>query len=227
MIRGVLGGIGSGKTLYTVKKIITTPHQVYGNMTLTAPNYHRIRTSEVLQYDQDEKGKISVAPNWEYWKAQIKKHKGFHIYLDEVHNLMNARRSMSKQNVALMAWVSQIRKVTGDSEIHDLIVISQELERMDITIRDLLNEIIYCEKITLPQHTPTLAYKRGKIQLLDLPKTYIMQTVFTGTRCVPQYWSWRLGGARTYTSRRAFYANPMFKYYNSYEIVEFGESEYI
>lgn len=232
MIRIILGNIGSGKTLTTVKEIMNSPFIVYSNVGVKHPNLIRLKFSHIIadkQIGETKSGKpiMKKVVNWNYWREAIKKHKYFHVYIDELHNIMPSRLSMSKQNIVMAQWVAQIRKVTGSSEMVDLVVVSQELQRIDVTIRDLASELMFCQKIEKLPFVKTQVLENRKLKWKKLPKTYVLHNYFLGDGNVSRYWQWRDMEKKTYDYRTYFYANPFMKYYDTYELVEFGESEYL
>jgi hypothetical protein len=229
MIRIILGGIGSGKTLTAVMKMSESALPIFTNIQTASPNAIRLKHSMIMTDVQANPNTKHTrkAVNWDFWKQAIAKYQNFHIYIDELHNIMSARRSMSGNNICMAEWVSQIRKITGASEVSDFVVISQELSRIDVALRDLATEIIYCEKKETPQKIATRCLQNGRMVTKILPTTYIMTYYFRGTNCVEKYWLFRDQRQRTYDRRSYYLANGYFKLYDSYQIVDFGESEYV
>lgn len=232
MIRIMLGNVGSGKTISAVREIERSPYKVFTNIAMNHPNVIRLKYAHIIttkKIGETKSGKDinKLVVNWAFWKKQLKELKYFHIYIDELHNIMPSRRSMSQQNILMSQWVAQIRKITGSSESANFVVMSQELQRIDITIRDLAHEIIFCQKVERFPFTKTKARDGKKIKEVMLPQTFIMHTYFGGEGNVQRYWQWRDMGRKSYDRRSYYYANPFMKYYDSYELVEFGESEYL
>ena len=204
---------------------------VYTNIQASLPNIIRLKYSMIIKQVQanpeaNTKHFKNVV-NWDFWREALGKDKVFCIYIDELHNIMSARSSMSRNNICMAEWVSQIRKITGASEVSDLVVISQELSRIDVALRDLAGEIIYCEKVETHEKVETKCLHNGRIVTKILPKTYIMTYYFRGTSCVEKYWLFRDQRQKTYDGRKYYLANSYFKMYDSYQIVDFGESEYV
>jgi hypothetical protein len=160
--------------------------------------------------------------NWESWKEKMLANRNFDICLDEFHNVMHSRRAMSNESVELSKWIAQIRKICGGSD-NDLILVSQELERIDVTCRDLANQIILCRSIKLDQKTDTVVREGGRTKHKFLQKHLIMQYVFNGLGCVQQYKTFRLSGTRSYSYRKAFVANPYYRFYDTLLLVEFDD----
>ncbi len=204
MIICYIGGIGSGKTLSIVKEIVDRKNYPITNFDLKKIKFHRlsfddlITTDEILEEGQ-KKPKIIKKVNWAFWEGIRKKHKYFSVYLDEAHNIINARASMSKSNILLSKWVSQIRKVLSDDPVNHLYIITQKPRKIDINFRDLTQIVINCSCIE---------FKKGKI--------YIVQDFYDG---FDAYYEGRKK-ARTW-----FKANPYFKYYDTKEMVTFSDAD--
>jgi len=194
MIILILGGVGSGKTLSVVKEIINNNQYALTNFNLqNIDNYHRIKVKDIIT-----KNKKACAVNWKFWEKIRNTHKNYSIYLDEVHNIIHSRRSMSKVNIVMSKWVSQIRKILSDSPNNHLYLISQTLRKIDIDFRDLSQLVCRCRK-----------YEFGG-------KIYIKQEWFAG---VEDY----LMGIKRYAFR--FQANPYYKYYDRLGLVTFEDAE--
>jgi len=215
---------GSGKSLTATKKIVDSKELCYTNFHVRTPHTKRLKYAMILEYDENNK---PIRVNWDYWKDSIQKYGGFNIVIDELHNLLNARRSMTKDNILITQWVAQLRKVTGENEVYDFLCISQELMRIDIAVRDLAHEIIVCEKFVGDKLIPTIVYENGRRQKRMIPEIWIMNIYFTGQSCVDRYERWKYYGTKSYNKRNMYRANSYLRFYDSYEIVNFGETELI
>lgn len=206
MIIIFVGGIGSGKTLSIIKELVERSKysRAFVNFsTRNIPNTERIRLDWIVGKTQVEKGKKLVEKktvNWEFWNALKNEKKRFSIYLDEVHNILDSRRSASTYSVLISHWLSQIRKVLEQSERDHLYVITQKINRVDIRIRDLAHWIIECEKVIHDE------------KVIILRRYYRGIEAYMRNEC-----------ART----TYFIGNPYFKYYDSYELVDFGNEVYL
>jgi len=130
MIIILLGGIGSGKSLSAVKEIIDTNQYALTNFNLMGiKNFHRIKFADIIK-----KEKKGLKVNWEFWEDVRRKHKNYSIYLDEIHNIIHSRRAMSKTNILMSKWVSQIRKILSDSPNNHLYLISQTMRKIDVDL---------------------------------------------------------------------------------------------
>jgi len=204
MIIIIVGGIGSGKSLTMVKELVSNSketHAFTNFSTKKIKNVERIRMDMILNYEMDKKGQQRpVSINYDYWKTLRKENKRFSIYLDEVHNILNSRASMSKNNQLITTWLAQIRKVFGDSEKDHLYLITQKIMRIDVALRDLAHIIIECNKF------------------IKNKKVYIIQDYYNSLEA---YFSNHKMGSK------AFLGNKYFGYYDSYELIDFGNSVYL
>jgi hypothetical protein len=193
MIIIVLGGIGSGKTLTIIKEILASGKMAYTNFKLKGvKNYKQLKMNDIAEENPESK-KYEI--NWPFWERARKD--GFSIYLDEVHNIISSRTSMSKRNIALSTWVSQIRKILSDGDNH-LYLISQTMRRIDVNFKELAQVIIHCS-----------AYHVND-------KLWVKQTYYNG---LDNYENGISG------CKLVFLANSYFKYYNTNELISFGDSE--
>lgn len=197
MIICFLGNIGSGKSLSVVKEIYESNQFVFTNFELKGiKNYHRIRFDEIFK----EKDKGSYDINWSYWNEQALEHKGYSICIDEIHNLVHSRRSMSGMNILMSKWVSQIRKILSDSEHNHLYIISQTIRKIDVDFRDLIHLICVCK-----------AFK-------DDDNIWIKQYWYDGMEAYLD---------NKCKFKRVFLGNPYFKYYTSKKLVFGEDNKYI
>jgi len=215
MIILLLGGIGSGKSVSAIKEIIDhKEHYAITNFNVSLPKdkFHRLKFSDILKEKEGEENnngrrcQSSASPtnkkfqaiNWEFWDGIRKKHNNFSVYLDEVHNIIHARSSMSKRNILMSKWISQIRKILSDNPVNHIYLISQTIRKIDVDFRELAQVIIDCSKIT----------HKGNI--------YIIRKYYSG---IDAYMNNRTS-AKSY-----FLANPYFKHYNTNEMVTFGDAD--
>ena len=242
MIKFIIGGIGSGKTITAVKEMVHSDMPCFTNITIKHKNIIRLKVEHIVRKEVigvTAKGKqiIDLKINWDFWNEQIKKYKKFNIVIDEAHNIINSRRSMSKWNILFSTWLTQIRKIIGDSEHNHLYMVSQRLNSLDLVGRDLVNEIIYCQKIPLavydgeieqyiPITTDTEVYENSRKKIKELQIINIIKTVFCGEDCVEMFLYFK-GGYKSYNYRTRFLANDYFKFYDTYQIVQFGEGVYL
>lgn len=235
MIIIITGGIGSGKSLTAIKEIVDRKQMTFTNFKLNKIKdcpvssirlkYEHIFKTDI-QYGPRGKKTVETGVNYAYWQQAKKRYNGFDIVLDEFHNVMNARRSMSKRNTALSDWLAQIRKVLGDSEQHNLYLITQKLRRIDVNSRDLAHACIKCEKVVYKnQLVPTPVCYKNRLTVRKLPLVVIYKHYFESADALNAY---ELAGIKHgYKGTTRFIANNYYKYYNSYEMVDFGNDEYV
>ena len=202
MIICYLGGIGSGKSISAVRQIIDSGQFVFTNFKLKnyKGKYHRLKYEDIIEKNSNNSKKQAdnYSVNWDFWDKARDKHKSFSIFIDEIHNVISSRSSMSIHNKLMSRWISQIRKITSDSEVNHFYMISQKIRKIDIDFRELAHIFIECNKI-----------KKND-------KTYIIQTFYEG---IERY---ELGIKST---RKWFIADPYFKFFDSYEMIKFGDSQ--
>ena len=230
MIIGILGTVGSGKSISAVKFMVENEYLNFTNLNIKSQNCIRIKREniikeEIVEYTKLGKPIKQLKVNWDFWNKSLKKYNNYNIVLDEAHNLLNARRGTTKNNVLMGEWISQIRKLLGDSEKTHIVFVSQRLKRLDLVARDLFDTIIYCEshktkvKITCP------CLYHGKLIYKKVPLVYIKQSYFLGEDCMEKYHAYREGNRKAKTFSTSFLSNKYFKNNDTFKIV--GESAYI
>lgn len=230
MIKAILGNIGSGKSVYATKLVRESKYHCFVNFNIKSPNATRLRKEHIVlreQVGETARGKpiYEDKVNWDYWNEQLDEHENYHLFLDEIHNLIHSRRSTSKWNTLATMWISQIRKILGDKEDTHIYMISQRLPRIDVAFRDLIHVIIACEKFATEKTYRTAVISNGKIVYKRLPLIMIVQYHFLGDNCREKYYMWMSTRKRTYSFKTFFVANQYLKFYDSYEI--FGETSYV
>jgi len=208
MIILLLGGIGSGKSLSVIKEIMRNKESfAISNfkLNLTASKFYRLKLSDIIkevektqEKESNKKPEKILSVNWKFWDEMRKKHKYFSIYLDEVHNLIHSRASMSKRNILMSKWISQIRKILADKPNNHIYMISQTLRKVDVDFRELAQVIIECSKIQIGE------------------KVFILQKYYDG---IDNYLT------RNFTYKTCFLGNRFFKFYNTEEMVTFSDAE--
>ena len=225
MIRLILGGVGSGKSLSAVRLIVKRHEPVFANFNIYGKiNFTRLKMEHIIATQKIEKKEFNQV-NWPFWNEMRKKHGNFSLYIDEIHNIMHARRSMSKDNILLSKFFSQIRKVCGESETTDLVCISQEENKVDVDIKNIAQEIIFCKKFFKGEKETLMRHKGGLITKI-IKGIYIMQYHFIGPYCLDDYIRFR-NGMKTYSFRTLFCANNYLRFYDSHEFITMGENSWI
>jgi hypothetical protein len=132
---------------------------------------------------------------------------------------------MSKRNVLLSDWLSQIRKILGQSETNNLYLVTQKLRRIDVNSRDLAQLCIKVSKVEYPEILYPSVVSEGKKEVIKrLPLTVIYKEWFTDSEKLNAYEYYGYG--RPFSVTR-FVANDYFKFFDSYGFVEFGTEEYV
>lgn len=228
MIKLIVSEPGEGKTAAMMKDILRFSEDTcFVNWkTYGLPNCVRLKTDHIFREVEKSDGKMGKAVNWDFWTNAIKKHGGFHIFMDEIQQIVHSRRSSSGFNTLFSQWISQIRKVTGSNENKHFYAVSQRMHNIDPAIRDLATVVIVPSK-KQGYSVPTVIRSEGKRYIRDIPRTQIRLTYFTGADCVSKYEHWKMSGLKIYDFRTMFWANGYFKYYDAYEFGDFGNMEYL
>lgn len=195
MIICLIGGIGEGKTLSVIREIIKNSQPCYTNFDVKIPDCYRLKLSDIIIKSDKLK---DWGVNWQFWEDARKKNRNFSIYLDEIHNIIHARGSMTKRNQLMSVWVSQIRKILSDSATSHLYIISQTISKIDKDFRDLTHVFIRCKKV---EH-------EGNV--------YIIQRWFSSVEALE---------FNTPFAKSVFSGNEYFRYYDYNRIVKFTDAE--
>lgn len=238
----------SGKSLSAIRVMKLRNQITFVNQNIKLPKAKRLQVKDIVNEEILEpespksKPKTQLTVNWQFWKEQLDKYGGFDIFLDEVAQFASARSAMSNHNKKVMEWIAQIRKILGASELHDIILVTQKLDGIDITIRDFAHEVTHCQKfytiggflipatnqnVHLAQTMPTKVWDKGKLVTKMLPKVTIVQYKFSGEYAVNDYFEFRFQKKKTYSSKSFFVGNPYMQYYDSYEILDFTPNTYL
>jgi hypothetical protein len=181
----ILGRQGSGKTLFLVMKAYQSylkGKTIYSNVALNFP-YEQLDYKDIV----DCKLRNAV------------------VILDEVHLLLPARKSMSKQNIAICdGFLSMIRKADLD-----LYGTTQTIRKVDVRFREEADYIYVCDKSALLKRADGHVGWRKITHNQNLnPKTPIKITMN-----VEETFS----GA---TMKINFLGNPLFKMYDTNQIIK-------
>lgn len=236
MIVAIVGGIGSGKTVSAVKRIVDSRYHCFVNLNVDCGHVHRLKKDDIVQEADipyqvhlkkgtETRYKKGLEVNWDFWESANTRFKRFHIFADEAHNLFSARRSATKWNILCLQWGSQLRKFLSDKEDTHFHLITQRLTRVEVGFRDLLNKIIAVRKFETDVMIPTPVRESGEIVYRLLPWTWFLQYHFDRECCEQDYYDWLIDGKKTYQRRTKFTGNFYYRFYDSYEIVK--ESAYL
>jgi len=240
MIIIIAGGVGSGKTLTAVKHCYaeSKTNKIYTNFKLTKiKNYHRLKWEDILTTEKTKVGQLKNGTpkhketkkvNWEFWS----KNKNADIFLDEVHNIVNSRKAMSNKNILFSEWISQIRKIwgqSGDVAIYDqlqklpnnvfnkvidkalsrsnnIYLITQKIRKIDVNFKELCHAVCMCKKVKLDDN-----------HLIIINEWYFGNDMHDAVEMM------ELGKK---PKKCFFLGNKYFGHYDSYEIIGM-ETEYL
>lgn len=180
MIHIVLGAQGSGKTLYMVQvayKAYQAGKQVYSNIALKFP-YKQLTYDDIV----DCKLRDCI------------------IIIDEIHQLLPARNSISKESREIVdGFLSMVRK--ANVEVYGS---TQTIRKIDVRLREELDYLYTCRKYF---------YLKGKW-------TEILHTVSADadTLCMIS-----VKGLQVFNNTEislCVYANPYYNLYDTYQIIK-------
>lgn len=211
----ISGGIGSGKTLLAVKQIVTRDKPAFVNFEVSHPKAQRLKWGDLFLGEGKER-----TINWEFWKDAQRKG-GFDVYLDEIHNLIPSRKSMSSQSILLNQWLSQVRKLLGSTNENNLYIITQRPDSIDIHFRHLaqLWWQPHKQKFPVQEWTTVIDSQTQKLTARMLPLMRVWHEAYRTQDDM-------LYGINR-TVYRPFIANRYYQYYDTHAIVDFGDVEYI
>ena len=96
MIKAIIGGVGSGKTISMTKMLIDLKQLTFSNFNINAPFVERLLKDNIIskRVEVDDKGKEKEVAfiNWDYWNSIGKP---FNLAFDEIHNVLHSRQSMT------------------------------------------------------------------------------------------------------------------------------------
>lgn len=226
-----MGLPGSGKTLSMVNKIVNSPDKWYHNINgLKWTNAERLKWDMILLESGDKKTR-EIKPNWDFWQEQKKKGP-VNICLDEIGNIYGSRTSMSKRNIVINAWMSQIRKLTSSTGNHHLYLILQRLKSLDVFARNLADEVIQCRLYKAGPEIPTVYRFNGRLHRKLMKQHLIRQRHFISDErqsAEDKFECYMATGEKTWNYTTVISnANILMQYYDSYDIVEFdGVDSYV
>jgi rRNA maturation endonuclease Nob1 len=212
MIRISLGNVGSGKTANEIRELFFDRSNkiTYTNIETSLKNC-KLLTPDMIVTKVNEDKKINYEVNIDFWK---KAKKPLNICIDEAHNLIDSRNSMSKLSRAILNWQSSIRRVLGedDGNIGELIYITQILDSLDIRTRTLCTQFRYhicyyqkqCKKcFFLWSENSEMPEKKqscprcGEFTLRKFNHKILVYRFAS----IDKYNAWRLFGEKTYYAR--------------------------
>lgn len=81
--------------------------------------------------------------NLDFWKNLRKQGTAINVVIDEAHNIINSRRSMSSKNICIMDWLAMARRILGSVSgmYGELVFITQLPRRIDIVALEMARKI--------------------------------------------------------------------------------------
>lgn len=219
MIIFFVGGIGSGKTISMIKDIVDRKQRAYTNFKMyNTPSYKRLEVRDLVKITKArKKAKLNYKVNFKFWNQQLKRKEPFDIYIDELHNIANSRTGSRRLNIAMNLWIAQVRKILQGNEDNNICITTQRPMSIDVGWRDLTHFWVVCKKITLPVDTKTELCNGHK---LNLPVSVVQRRWFSTLKDCMDYMM--LGIDRS-VKKDKFLANNYYKYYNTFDIITFGD----
>jgi hypothetical protein len=154
MLYAIVGDKGSGKTLTAVKLMLEQFDYVVTDIKLSdfpKGKAHQLLWSDIFtkMVVENKNGKFYEKPciNWKFFENLRNTKKNYCICIDESHNIISSRRSMSNTNILFSQMISQVRKLMQDDSKNAFITITQALRKIDIDTRELLDLCLYCKSI--------------------------------------------------------------------------------
>jgi len=160
MIRIFLGNVGSGKTISVVRELVESNSDsnclmTYSNIVTKQKGKFKLNNNITITRDmlikkdlirtmRDGTPIYKSKFNKDFWVEAKNKYKAFNVVIDEAHTVMNARKSMSKQNAVAGDFLALIRKVCNNPNTNaTLTLISQLDNRIDVIAREMATEVRY------------------------------------------------------------------------------------
>lgn len=225
MIIIIIGNVGTGKTVSMIRQMLIRinaykkainagatkkPYKAVINFNVPKiKQTYRIKIEDIVLEKYEEKisptgkkvSKLKKVVNWGFWENLRDKY-NYDIFLDEFNSVVNARDSNTANNKIISKWLFQIRKILGSSELNNIYIVTQHQNQIDINFLRLAHLIIGCSKIILDDELEEtvlikLSYYKDLLH-------YEMGESFGG---------------------KAFKANKFFDFYDSYQLVKFGDEE--
>ena len=248
MIHLSLGKLGSGKTLTQVRRIAMDKSNMkyYSNIKIDSPNAILLKTSMIIQTEvvgekKKKNGEINPIVNKTFNKQfWVNVPKPISVVIDEIGQISNSRRSMSKTNIIINTWLVSLRRALGGLEYGqgDLVLIAQDIMQVDKLIRDLSVNIIYnishwvkkCQKcgygVYETSEMPEFMSVCRRCKSIELKKERLSIQLFY-FNSVSSYNAWKIAGYRTYYKNEIIH--DAHKYWNLYDTLQWDnlfEDEY-
>jgi hypothetical protein len=236
MIEIILGNIGSGKTATVVREIVMRRDGKTTFSNIQMPDVAHcieINKNMIVTEIDDPKNpkKTKEVMNVAFWQDAVKKYGAVNVVIDEAHTVLNARRSMSKQNIIMTEWIALLRRVIGGSSENagKLVLISQLDRRLDSISREMATRIKFCrcwyEKecqkcgsvFMESNEAPEKLFRCGECDALGLKqKNFIIEVYeFTDIEKYEKFAYWKL---KSYYKH--YYITDIEKYFSFYDTLQ-------
>ena len=154
MIILFLGNIGSGKSACAIRETRINSHMKYYTNILPAKpkitnNIITISSEMIIKKklvemkkkrDGTQEPVYKLELNKEFWTEEAER--PLSVVIDEAHDFLNARKSMSKINEILTSFLALARRIVGETDAEgDLIFITQLDRRIDVICREMAHQI--------------------------------------------------------------------------------------
>jgi len=235
MIILYVGNVGAGKTLQAVREMVKTPWITYYTniQTKGLPNVHPLTYDMIIK--REATGAVSRGKpvyeyklNTEFWE---KLPKPVSIVIDEIHNILSARSSMSHVNKIALKWISLLRRMTGQNEsgYGNLICITQLGRASDVVLRQMCHRVVYIrqyytkvcrdcgfrhnENSDMPQQMEICYKCKSTPPHIGKDSSYSVLFKFTSVEALD---IWKQLGIRSYycMPKKIFHSERYFKYYD-------------
>ena len=184
MLIYLVGDRGDGKSLTATKFALKKPDTIT-NFPIKKKDNTRLQVKHIFKPKditaKTKKDRFTV--NWDWWE----KKKNYEIFIDEAYQNFSNRNSNSIENTLWSSWLAQSRKILGNQghastlekifrlppEIFNKVMpkyinqtsnfwaISQTVRKVEVNFRELVNLLIVCKQIKMPngQITQCNCYK--------------------------------------------------------------------
>lgn len=191
-IGGIFGNLSSGKTLFGAKichDSYKSGVEVISNIKLFFP-YERLSLDEMI--DRTRK-------NPEHFKDKL-------LFVDEIHLIIDARRSSSDLNFKFTQFAVWLGKLNADLVFTSQLFTSQ----VDLRVRELCDFLFFCDRVDLNRNS--IVGKRTVDQDILIKVIMVRK---------------KYGGALLTKKVGYFDPKPYFNLYDTHELVLFDRDSYL
>lgn len=196
MLIGIFGNLSSGKTLLGVKLLKDeydkdSSVKIIANLQLKGMKYYKVSLDQLISLSKRDP---------EFFNNSL-------LFIDELHNVVDARRSSSALNTEYTQFITQVGKLNCT-----LVYTSQVFQsQIDVRIRELTDFIIFCNRVD------------SQGQLIISRKRIVDTPIFIqATGLIRQH-----GGASWVPFKFVFDPKAYFGLYNTKELVLLDRRKYL